>query len=62
MIVKKTYGEYYIVMKVTDIETNKNGTYTKLIGTLIDEKGCEEFRNFEELVLHVNENVEVIEV
>lgn len=60
MIIKKTYGENYIVMKVTDIKTNKNGTYTTLIGTLIDEKGCEEFRKFEELVLHVDENVEVI--
>lgn len=38
MIIKKTYDEDYIIMKVTDIKTNENGTYTTLIGKLIDEK------------------------
>lgn len=48
-------------MKVTNIETNKIGTYTNLIGQLIDEKGCADFREFEELSLHLNNDVEVIE-
>lgn len=38
MIIKKTYGESYITMKVTNIETNETGTYTTLIGKLIDQK------------------------
>lgn len=38
MIIKKNYGEDYIIMKVTNIETNTTGTYTNLIGQLIDEK------------------------
>lgn len=37
MIIKKSYGEDYIIMKVTNIKTNKNGVYTNLIGQLIDE-------------------------
>lgn len=61
MIIKKNYGEDYIIMKVTNIETSENGLFTVLSGQLIDEKGCEEFREFEELILHMNENVEVIE-
>lgn len=61
MVIKKNYGEDYIIMKVTNIETNKTGTYTNLIGQLIDEKGCENFRDFKELRLHLNGNVEVIE-
>ncbi len=61
MIIKKNYGEDYIIMKVTNIETSENGLFTILSGQLIDEKGCEEFRKFEELNLHMNENVEVIE-
>lgn len=59
MIIKKSYGEDYIIMKVTDIETSENGAF--LIGTLIDEKGCSDFRRFEELALHLDETVEVIE-
>ena len=63
MIIKKNYGEYgYIIMKVTNIETNENGTFTNLIGQLIDEKDCGDFREFEELSLHLNGSVEVIEV
>lgn len=62
MIIKKNYGEDYIIMKVTNIETSENGLVTLLSGQLIDEKGCEEFRKFEELSLHMDENVEVIEV
>ena len=62
MIIKNNYGEDYIIMKVTNIETNKTGTYTNLIGQLIDEKGCDDFREFDELSLHLDENVEVIEV
>lgn len=61
MIIKKNYGEDYIIMKVANIETSENGLFTILSGQLIDEKGCEEFREFEELSLHMNENVEVIE-
>lgn len=61
MIVKKSYGEDYIIMKVTNIETNKAGTWTTLIGQLINEKCCENFREFEELILHLNNDVEVIE-
>lgn len=61
MIIKKNYGEDYIIMKVSNIETSENGLFTILSGQLIDEKGCEEFREFEELNLHMNENVEVIE-
>ena len=61
MIVKKNYGEDYIIMKVTNIETSENGKSTILSGQLIDEKGCEEFREFEELCLHLNNYVEVIE-
>lgn len=61
MIIKKNYGEDYIIMKVTNIETSENGLFTILSGQLIDEKGCEEFREFEELSLHMNNNVEVIE-
>ena len=61
MIIKKNYGENYVIMKVTNIETSENGLFTILSGQLIDEKGCEGFREFEELLLHMNENVEVIE-
>ncbi len=61
MIIKKNYGEDYIIMKVSNIETSENGLFTILSGQLIDEKGCEEFREFEELNLHMNKNVEVIE-
>lgn len=61
MIIKKNYGEDYVIMKVTNIATSENGLFTILSGQLIDEKGCEEFREFEELSLHMNENVEVIE-
>lgn len=50
-----------IIMKVTNIETSENGLFTSLSGQLIAEKGCEEFREFEELNLRMNENVEVIE-
>lgn len=60
MIVKKTYGDDYIIMEVTDIEYNQESKCTNLIGKLIDEKGCEGFRDFEEVVLRINENVEVI--
>ena len=62
MIIKKNYGEDYVIMKVTNITTSENGLFTILSGQLIDEKNCEEFREFEELSLHMNENVEVIDV
>ncbi len=61
MIIKKNYGKDYIIMKVTNIETSENGRFTILSGQLIDEKGCKGFREFEELSLHMSENVEVIE-
>lgn len=60
MIIKKTYGEDYIIMKVTNIKVTKSGTSKILIGQLIDEKGCEDFRDLEELVLYMDDNVEVI--
>ena len=60
MIIKKTYGDSYIIMKVTNIKVNEYGAWTMLIGQLIDEKGCESFRYFKELILHMNDNVEVI--
>lgn len=60
MIVKKHYDDDYIIMEVTDIEYRKDTKSTNLIGKLIDEKGCEGFRDFKELVLRMNENVEVI--
>lgn len=49
-------------MKLTNITTNKNGTYTNLIGKLIDEKGCDDFREFNELCLHMTKDIEVIEL
>ena len=61
MIIKKKYGEDYVIMKVTNIETTKNGIYTILSGTLIEQQGCDDFLEFEELCLHMNEDVEVIE-
>lgn len=61
MIIKKCYGKDYVIMKVTNITTDEKGVFTILSGQLIDEKGCEEFREFEELNLHMNADVEVIE-
>lgn len=62
MIIKKTYDkDVYVIMKVTNIKTIKNGKHTFLIGQLIDERGCYEFKNFQELILHVNNDIEVIE-
>lgn len=61
MIIKKSYGEKYIIMKVTNIETTENNTYTTLTGKLIEQKGCEKFLNLDELVLHMTDAVEVIE-
>ena len=61
MIIKKYYGKDYVIMKVTNITTSGNSIFTILSGQLIDEHGCEEFREFEELRLHMNEDVEVIE-
>lgn len=61
MIIKKHYGDdEYIILEVTDIEYEKDTKRTNLIGKLIDEKGCGDFREFKELVLRMNENVEVI--
>ena len=51
MIIKKTYcDDSYIIMNLTT-----------LIGKLIDEKDCEEFREYNEVCLIMNENIEVIE-
>lgn len=61
MIIKKNYGECFIIMKVTNIETNETGTYTTLIGKLIDQKGCDDFLEFDELCLHMTNEVEVME-
>lgn len=61
MIIKKSYGtEGYVIINLTSIEFDKNNNSTLLIGKLIDEKDCEEFREYEEVYLFMNENVEVI--
>lgn len=58
---KKDYGtEGYIIINLTSIEFDKNNNSTILIGKLIDEKDCEEFREYKEVCLIMNENVEVI--
>lgn len=61
MIVKKNYGDDYIIMKLTNIEFRDDNKTTLLIGELIDEKGCGDFREFNELCLIMDRNVEVIE-
>lgn len=61
MIIKKNYGDSYIIMKVTNIRTNKTGVYTVLNGKLIEQNGCENFLEFDELCLHMTNDVEVIE-
>lgn len=61
MIIKKNYGDSYIIMKVTNIRTNKTGDYTVLNGKLIEQNGCETFLEFDELCLHMTNDVEVIE-
>lgn len=61
MIVKKNYGDSYVIMKVTSIQTNETGTYTILNGKLIEQNGCENFLEFDELCLHMTNNVEVVE-
>ena len=60
MIIKKYYGDDYIIMEVIDIEYKKDTKSTNLIGKLIEQQGCDGFLEFEELVLRMNENVEVI--
>lgn len=61
MIIKKSYGtEGYVIINLTSIEFDKNNNSTLLIGKLIDEKDCEEFREYKEVYLFMNENVEVI--
>lgn len=61
MIVKKNYGDSYIIMKVTNIQTNETGDDTLLYGKLVGQNGCEDFLGFDELCLHMTNNVEVIE-
>lgn len=63
MIIKKDYGEYgYIVLDVKDIEYDTNSGKTQFIGTIIDEKDCEDFLGYEEVVLAMNQNVEIIKL
>lgn len=62
MIIKKTYvDDSYIIMNLTTIEFNKRNGNTLLIGKLIDDKDCEEFREYDEVCLVMDENIEVIE-
>ena len=61
MIIKKSYGETYIIMEVMNITYDVNTEHTNLIGKLIKQNGCDGFLEFEELVLRMNEDVEVIE-
>lgn len=62
MIIKKTYNDdSYIIMNLTTIEFDKRTRGTILIGKLIDEKDCEEFREYNEVCLIMDENIEVIE-
>lgn len=63
MIIKKDYGEYgYIVLDVKDIEYDINSGKTQFIGTIIDQKDCEDFLDFEEVVLNMNKKVEIIKL
>lgn len=63
MIIKKNYGEYgYIVLDVKDIEYDTNSGQTQFIGTIIDQKDCEDFLDFEEVVLNMSQNVEIIKL
>lgn len=61
MIIKKSYGETYIIMEVKNIIYDIDTERTNLIGKLIEQNGCDAFLDFEELVLRINEDVEVIE-
>lgn len=62
MIIKKTYcDDSYIIMNLTTIEFDKHTGVTTLIDKLIDEKDCEEFREYNEVCLIMDENIEVIE-
>lgn len=62
MIIKKTYrDDSYIIMNLTTIEFDRYTGVTILIGKLIDEKDCEKFREYNEVCLVMNENIEVIE-
>lgn len=62
MIIKKTYGDdIYIIMNLTTIEFDKCTEDTLLIGKLIDNKNCEEFREYDKVCLVMDENIEVIE-
>lgn len=61
MIIKKSYGETYIIMEVKNIIYNIDTKRINLIGKLIEQNGCDAFLDFEELVLRMNEDVEVIE-
>lgn len=61
MIIKKTYHDgSYLVIEVTDIEFHRAKCITNLIGKLIDEDGCEEFRQYKELCITMDENVKVV--
>lgn len=62
MIIKKSYCENdYIIMEVMNITYDVDTKRTNLIGKLIKQNGCDDFLEFEELVLRMNEDVEVIE-
>ena len=63
MIIKKNYGKHdYIVLDVKDIVYDRNSKNTQFIGTIVDQKDCEDFLCFEEVVLNMTENVEIIKL
>lgn len=49
-----------MVIKLTDIEFNKVNGAVSLIGKLVDEEGCDEFREYNEVCVFMNENVNVV--
>ena len=61
MIIRKNYGnDEYITMMLTDIKFNEYSLETFLVGKLLDEKGCSEFKSFKTLSVIMDKNVEVI--
>lgn len=61
MVIKKTYFDgSYMVIKLTDIEFNKDNGAVSLIGKLVDEEGCDEFREYNDVCVFMNENVNVV--
>lgn len=63
MVIKKTYLDgSYMVIKLTDIEFNKDNGSVCLVGKLIAEEGCDTFRDYNEVCVFMNENVNVVKI